>query len=246
MDMRAVSDAALVHAMQRGDELAFREFIARFERQLEQYARRFGLGTIDRRTIAAETMDDAAMNLIAPGRATPRSLKAYLLTSLRNRLRNEYRSGARARVREGHAVHDAAGDVGAPITSSQDSLRASAGPAWEPVDVAPAVTSLANLLVSELTDDECELLSWVSNYVPYREIASWLGVGYAAVGKRVERLRTRLRARAETYLATLPVRERAQLHALLSRGAVPGRLEPRPVVAPRAAARTIPREGVSR
>lgn len=242
--MRALGDAALLDAMRRGDEAAFREFILRFERQLDQYARRLGLMGGERRTMVAETLDDAAMTLIVPAHGTPRSLPAYLITALRNRLRNDVRAGARSRVREQRATDDATHHDG-PLLCSEGALRDSAGPDWEPPIVSSAVVALSTVLVNDLTDEERVLLVWVSHHVPYRDIAAWLEVGYAAVGKRVERLRARLRARAERHLASLPDAERAELRALLSRGAVTGRFDPLAAAPPRAA-RNIPREGVSR
>lgn len=243
--MRALGDAALVEAMRRGDEAAFREFIVRFERQLDQYARRLGLTGGERHTVIADTLDDAALALIVPGRVTPRSLPAYLVTALRNRLRNDVRAGSRSRVREQRATHGATDDHDAPLLCSEGALRDSAGPDWQPPTASPAVVALSAVLVSDLTDEERVLLVWVSHHVPYREIAAWLDIGYASVGKRVERLRARLRARAELHLASLGDAERAELSVLLSRGAAPGRFEPLPAAAPRAA-RNIPREGVSR
>ena len=242
--MRALSDAALVEEMRCGDETAFREFIVRFEDQLDRHARRLGYVGAERKTLVAETLDDSALGLIARGRRTPRSLPAYLVTALRNRVRNERRSSARSRVREGRADRDLERDNDLPLACSEGSLRASAGPSWEPPAPSPAVAALAAALVSELTDEERELLAWLSHHVPYREIAAWLGVGYAAVGKRVERLRGRMRARAADHLASVSTSERVALESLLARGAVPTRLDaPMAAFAP---IRPVPREGASR
>lgn len=238
--MRALGDAALVEEMRRGNEMAFREFIVRFEEQLGRHARRLGYVDAERRTIVAETLDDAALTLIAPGRPTPRSLPTYLVTALRNRVRNERRSGARARVREGLADR---GDQ-RPLACSEGSLQASAGPSWEPPTPSPAVAGLCAALVGAMTDDELRLLSWVSHHIAYREIAAWIGIGYAAVGKRVERLRARMSARATAYLATVSTSERAALESLLARGAVSNRLDA--ATAAFAALRIVPREGASR
>jgi plasmid stability protein len=59
----------------------------------------------------------------------------------------------------------------------------------------------------------------------------------------VERLRGRMRARAATHLASVSANERAALESLLTRGAVPGRLDAPTAFAP---VRTVPREGASR
>ena len=244
--LRAMSDVALVVAMRNGEEAAFREFILRFEVQLEQHARRLGLSADERRVLVADTIDDAAIYLIAPGRAAPRSLRGYLVTALRNRHRNDNRTSARSRVREERVPPAGADGTDGTLGSSEEALRTSGGPGWSPPHLSPAVAALAAALTRGLDDDELLLLGWVSHHIPYREIATWLDVGYATVGKRVERLRARLRARAVEHLAGVPPTERVQLDALLARGAAPDRLEPPPLAAARAAVRPIHREGASR
>lgn len=242
--MRALSDAALVAEMRSGDEVAFREFIVRFEGQLDQHARRLGFTCAERQTIVAETLDDAALALIAPGRRIPRSLPAYLVTSLRNRVRNDRRSGARMRVREERVDGSSAYGDDKPLACSEGTLRASAGMSWESPPPS-AMADFALALVNELSDDELQLLVWVSHHVPYRDIAAWFGIGYAAVGKRVERLRGRMRTRASVLLATLGVRERAAIESLIARGAVPGRLESPPPHVARSPVHPAPRKGAS-
>jgi hypothetical protein len=117
---------------------------------------------------------------------------------------------------------------------------------WESQPAPSAAADFALALVNELSDDELQLLVWVSHHVPYRDIAAWFGIGYAAVGKRVERLRGRMRARAAVILATLGVRERAAIESLIARGAIPGRLEPLPAQVARSPVHPVPREGASR
>jgi DNA-directed RNA polymerase specialized sigma24 family protein len=244
--MRALADAALVVEMRSGDEMAFREFILRFEGQLDQHARRLGFAAAERRTIVAETLDDAALALIAPGRRIPRSLPAYLVTSLRNRIRNDRRSGARMHVREARVDGNSTYGDDKPLACSEGTLRASAGMSWEAQPAPSAAADFALALVNELSDDELQLLVWVSHHVPYRDIAAWFGIGYAAVGKRVERLRGRMRARDAVILATLGARERAAIESLIARGAIPGRLEPLPSQVARSPVHPVPREGASR
>lgn len=218
---RALGDAALVDAMRRGDASALREFLLRFEPLLEHHAHRLGASGIERDDLVGETLEDAALALVAPNATTPRSLPAYLVAALRNRLLNA-RRGARgaavARVREPSAREAMPSDEG---LCSESSLRASAGPGWEPPRPSRPVAALASALFDDLSEDERVLLVWVSHHVPYREIAQWLGVGYAAVGKRVERLRARLRARADVHLASLNDADRAAVEALFTRAGSP-------------------------
>lgn len=216
---RALGDAALLDAMRQGDSTALREFLLRFEPLLEHHAHRLGASGAERDDLVGETLEDAALALVAPNAPTPRSIPAYLVAALRNRLLNA-RRGARgraiARVREPLAREAALADEG---ICSESTLRASAGPGWEPPRPSRPVAALAAALLDDLSDDERVLLVWVSHHVPYREIAQWLGLGYAAVGKRVERLRARLRARADLHLATLGDADRLALETLFTRGA---------------------------
>ena len=238
---RALGDGALVEAMRRGDTSALREFLLRFEPLLDHHAHRLGASGGERDDLVGETLEDAALALVVPNAATPRSLPAYLVASLRNRILNSRRTaGGARRVRES-ALGDrpSAGDA----LCSESSQRASAGPGWEPPRPSRAVASLASALLDDLSDDERLLLVWVSHHVPYREIASWLGIGYAAVGKRVERLRARLRARADLHLAASSDAERRALETLFTRaGPLAPRMPPsapvRPVRVPSGAAAT--------
>lgn len=238
---RVLGDAALVDAIRRGDTAALREFFLRFEPLLEHHAQRLGASGGERDDLVGDTLDDAALGLLAPNAATPRSLPAYLVTSLRNRIFNSRRAaGTIRRVRESALADRLTGD---DALCSESSRRASAGPSWEPPRPSRAVASLAAALLDDLGEDERLLLVWVSHHVPYREIAEWLGIGYAAVGKRVERLRARLRARAELHLAASSDAERRVLETLFTRaGPLAARMPPsalaRPARVPSGAAAT--------
>lgn len=213
---RALGDAALIEAMRHGDPSALREFLLRYEPLLEHHAHRLGISGGERDDLVGDTLEDAALSLIVPNTSMPRSLPAYLVTSLRNRIYNNRRAtAAPRRVREAALGGRPSAD---DALCSESSQRASAGPAWEPPRPSRAVASLAAALLDDLTDDDRLLLVWVSHHVPYREIASWLGIGYAAVGKRVERLRARLRARADVHLAASSDAERHVLETLFTRG----------------------------
>lgn len=212
---RALSDAALVDAMRRGDTAALREFLLRFEPLLEHHAHRLGASGGERDDLVGDTLEDAALALVVPNATTPRSLPAYLVASLRNRMLNSRRAtGGARRVRESALGDRASAD---DALCSESSQRASAGPGWEPPRPSRAVASLAAALLDELSEDDRLLLVWVSHHVPYREIAAWLGVGYAVVGKRVERLRARLRLRADRHLAASSDAERRVLDTLFTR-----------------------------
>jgi DNA-directed RNA polymerase specialized sigma24 family protein len=212
---RALGDAALVEAMRHGDTSALREFLLRFEPLLEHHAHRLGASGGERDDLVGETLEDAALTLVVPNAPTPRSIPAYLVASLRNRIFNSRRTvGGARRVRESALGDRPSAD---DALCSESSQRASAGPGWEPPRPSRAVASLATALLADLPEDERLLLVWVSHHVPYREIAAWLGIGYAAVGKRVERLRARLRAHADRHLAASSDAERRALETLFTR-----------------------------
>jgi len=238
---RALGDAALVEAMRRGDTSALREFLLRFEPLLDHHAHRLGASGGERDDLVGETLEDAALALVVPNAATPRSLPAYLVASLRNRIFNSRRAATGARrVREAALGDRPSAD---DALCSESSQRASAGQAWDPPRPSRAVAALATALLADLSDDERLLLVWVSHHVPYREIAAWLGIGYAAVGKRVERLRARLRARADQHLAASSDAERRALETLFTRaGPFAARMPPsaplRPARVPSGAAAT--------
>jgi hypothetical protein len=73
------------------------------------------------------------------------------------------------------------------------------------------------------------MLAWVSNAVPMREIAAWLGIGYSAAKVRLSRLRSRLREHALRHVNECTGAERQALVAFLRRGA--GDVRARPVPA---------------
>jgi len=74
------------------------------------------------------------------------------------------------------------------------------------------------VLDAALTAEERQMLIWVSNAVPMREIAQWLGIGYSAAKVRLSRLRSRLRERALRHVNECAGAEREELVGFLRRG----------------------------
>lgn len=233
-DPRAWDDAALVAALRREERRAFAELYDRFAPRLARLARLWGVPDGEREPLAAEVLGDVAMALARHAAPAPRSLAAYLATSLRRRVG----AAARARGRRARLAGTAAdgpeaasfappsrdpeitGDVGR-LLCSEHALRA-ADPAWSPAPLDPAVARLAEHLVAEIGEDDRRLLAWLAHDVPLRTAAEWLGVRYDAAGKRAQRLRARLRVRAERYADRLPEgEERRAVHAFLRRAAAP-------------------------
>ena len=224
----AWSDATLVARLRERDERAAAELYARFAPLLMDEARRRRVDAASRSEVVMDTITQAAMVLLRSGTPVPGSLAGYLVTSLRRRVLNLVRDAqARARRLEGLAVE--VGDAPAPDD---------AGPPG--ADAVPrAIAELARALDQHLKDDERQLLAWLGDRVPQREIAEWVGSSYGAVRVRVLRLRERLREVARRYAATLPPDERVLLERYLS--AVPPRIPSRPP-----AARPSPSTGATR
>ena len=222
----AWSDATLVARLRERDERAAAELYARFAPLLMDEARRRRVDAASRSEVVMDTITQAAMVLLRSGTPVPGSLAGYLVTSLRRRVLNLVRD-AQARARRLEALAVEVGDPPAP-----DDAR-------EAEPVPRAIAELARALEQHLKDDERQLLAWLGDRVPQREIAEWVGSSYGAVRVRVLRLRERLREVARRHAATLPPDERALLERYLS--AVPPRIPSRPP-----AARPSPSTGATR
>lgn len=198
-----LSDPALVAAMRREDASALAEFYARFAPLLERRGRAWGLSAAAREELAADVLTDVALHLLQPTAPVPASLAAYLLTALRHRIGRDAESGV-------------AGDVTLALCSDY-ARAASLGPGHAPAGTAPALDALARHLDAGLREEERRLLVWLAHHVPLRTVAGWLDVRYETAVKRAQRLRARLRAVAEAYVATLAEDDQRVVQALLRR-----------------------------
>jgi RNA polymerase sigma factor (sigma-70 family) len=228
---RSESDAALVAAVRAGSFEALRELYARFEPLLARYASRAGLAFDSWEEAAHDVLSDVVLALIADG-ARPRpgvpSVHAYVIRAFRNRLLDVRRADAR---RAAHERDAGARDKGEPIVlegCSEAAIRESGGVDRERAEPSVAIARLASVLDSELSVEERQMLTWVSNAVPMREIAGWLGIGYSAAKVRLSRLRSRLRERALRHVHECTGEERQALVAFLRRSAGDERARPVP------------------
>lgn len=242
---RALGDAALVAALATGDVATWGEFDARFRPLLEAYARRVHIPAALWPQCVDEVLADEAMRL-ADGAPVPAHLGPYLVRASYHALLRARRAAARRERRYGAASLDAPDDApsfGGPggaervvlALCSAAARRASHGPraadgapaAWDaPDDVGSdgasrVVAAAAAALAARLTDAERQLLVWVAEEVPRRQIAEWLGDGYEAVRKRVQRLARRLQGEARRYAASLPAAERHEFERFLRRAGHP-------------------------
>jgi DNA-directed RNA polymerase specialized sigma24 family protein len=192
----------LVERMRREELAAFQEFFACYCPVLLREARRLGVQPELREEIVIACLDDAAVGLMQHTTPIPRSLAAYLVTALRHDVFNESRRGRRERAHAEVAYREMTSHRQRVVMEgcSEASLRASDGPDWEVVPLAPSIERLAAALDSGLNEDERRLLLWVGQWVPQTLIAEWLGISYGATRARVLRLRTRLRAAAARHV----------------------------------------------
>jgi RNA polymerase sigma factor (sigma-70 family) len=158
----------------RADESgAFEEFFERFAPVLRNEAARLRIQPALREEAVVECLEETAMSLIRPGATAPDTLAGYLVVSLRRKNLNRLRAEKRREQRD----RGLAGELAMPCAIESD----------------PGPSELGARLLNLLTDDERALVTWMSEQVPLREVARWLGVSHAAARQRVTRLRTKLR-----------------------------------------------------
>lgn len=214
-----LGERELVMAMRRDEEGAFVEFVARFHPLLLRQVQLARVASEDRDALVVEVLGDMAERLTYPGARVPRSIAAYLVTCVRHRAMNRHRDVAR-RQRLGDAALtelDTHHERTVLDLCSEASLRASRGASWEPPTVRPALTRLAAALDASLNEEERRIIAWLGQHVTHRQMAEWLGIGVAAMAKRVARLRRRLRAAAVAYVAACEGAERGELTRFLER-----------------------------
>jgi DNA-binding CsgD family transcriptional regulator len=230
---RALGDAALATALTTGDLVAWAEFDARFRPLLEAYARRVRIPAEWWPQCVDEVLEDEAMRLADGGRV-PDRMAAYLVRAAYHRFLKAKRAAVRRERRYG-AGAPVGGEVERVVLSvcSAAARRASDGPraadgapsAWDDADAVDAsdasalLARAATTLAARLTDAERQLLVWVAEQVPRRQIAEWLGDGYEATRKRIQRLTRRLQADALRLAAELPPAERHEFERFLRRAA---------------------------
>jgi RNA polymerase sigma factor (sigma-70 family) len=228
---REMSDPELVLAMRKGSYEALREFYLRFEPLLARYAARAGVLSDRWEEDAHDVLGAVVLSLVERGtrareRESVRDIHGYIQRAFRNHFLDARRAIARRERRDARATSSAeeTGERMALASCSEGSVRASSGAAsGDAVGPSPAIARLAAVLDAELSPDERQMLTWVSNAVPMREIARWLGIGYSAAKVRLSRTRSRLRERALRHVNECTGAEREELIELLRRSGGIGR-----------------------
>ena len=215
-------DRALLEAIRRDDASAIAQFIERMTPLLVDAARRAGIAGADRETLVVEFLDDIVLQLMHG--PLPASPAGFATTAFRHRLSDLARADAARHRRD---VDDCVAVGGEPTVAAacSDYTRRVVHAPDADDDSADAcmrvvVREFLVRLTSDCTDDDRDLLIAVSNRIPLRDCAAWLGISHAATRQRIARLRTRLRVGALAQLATLAPHDRAIVARLLVRTGV--------------------------
>ena len=210
-------EAELVAGVQRGDERAMTLLCSQYTPILRREAARLGARGLERDELVADALRGVVQSLTRPGSASPRSLTPYVLVTLRNAWRRALRAARRQAARERALYQELlTRPAGADASDALDDAR-SASADGGASGYARALGTLADVLRAELTDDERQILTWLSDYVPQREIADWLGMSHGALRTRVHRLRERLRSVGRRHAETLAPAEQRELERFFRR-----------------------------
>ena len=213
--------------MRRQEAAAFTAFLERHHVLLLRYARRARLEGPDADALVQEVIEDAVLDWMRDDRPVERSVRASLVRRFRNAYLNRKRDAGRRARWEADAV---AGEPGLPALASEHARRSSTGAGGadrgegdDPADPAlgAAISGLATALDAALSAGEREMLTWVSEHVPQREIGEWLGVPFHVVRKRLQRLREKLARVADAYSAGLDEEGQVEVARFRRRCAVP-------------------------
>ena len=184
--------------------------------------RRERIAQSERETLVLEFLDDIVLQLMHG--PLPASPAGFATTAFRHRLSDLARADAARHRRDVDDCEAVGGEPTVAAACSDFTRRAVHAPDADDrlVDgpVRGVVREFLTQLTADCTDDDRDLLIAVSNRVPLRECADWLGISHDAAKQRVARLRTRLRARALAQLVTLAPSDRAIVVRLLVRAGV--------------------------
>ncbi|MBA3671571.1 MAG: hypothetical protein H0W68_06060 [Gemmatimonadaceae bacterium] len=214
---------ALLSAMRAGDLLAWDEYHERFRPLLVRYARKVGVPAWLALEMAVTVLDDVAWRLVERKEYHPPNLAGYLCLALRRLALLTRRAESRRQRYVTEASTELHGDLVVRSLCSADALRVSEGiPRLfltdgedDPDSAREARRALAAAFLVRLSDDDRQLLTWMEEAVPCRQIALWLGLAYDTAAKRMTRLRRRLIAMTPDCIGSLsPELQRHVRHLL--------------------------------
>ena len=190
------------------DERSLSAFFRVYQPILRKQARLLRVdrgGDID--TFITEFLDTMAIELMNK-RALPANLSAYVASAFRHHAVRADRAKKTRRNFERENRDELTHTIGGPG-----------------LDPPRAILELCSLALAELNDNELQLISYIGNHVPTREIASWLNIERSAAKVRVHRLKKKLRSMMPELAGSLSSADRRQVEMILGRAGVsrPGR-----------------------
>ena len=203
-------EATMLAALKRGDERAASALHDALFPGLLMVAARTGVPVEEREELVADTLRRVLMALGREGSVTPASLMAYAMRAMRN-LRREQASSHASRERLALAVREEIAVHGGHAGRSDDT---------EPMAASRhsrALGALAKALESEATAEELQLLSWLTDMVPQRDVARWLGITHGTARVRIHRVRMRLRAVAGRIAQSMSPADQRELERFFRR-----------------------------
>jgi DNA-directed RNA polymerase specialized sigma24 family protein len=219
--LSSLPETQLIDALRRNETASLDEFLIRYHKLLFDRARAAGIHRLDCEDCITELLEEVAEAIILGRMKQIRSLSGFLVRSFRNRYANIVLSITRRGAHVAEGV-DGPGYVALAQVdgSSEHTRRMSAGPEWEAWSMTPAIERLVTTLDDGITDEERVILGWLSNQVPQRLIATWLGTTYAATTQRIWRLRERLREMLIRHSLQTTAIERRELDRFFRRAGV--------------------------
>ena len=211
------TDQELLQRLRRDDAVALRQFYDRFSSALWKLARQAHVQPALREELITDCLSDAALHLMQPTVALPSNLTGYLVAAFKHRLANDRRARKRRLAAGTAAISYGSDERVVREVCSEASIRASAGPAAEAPPLSPVLERLSRLIDADISDEERQVLRWLSESIPQRLIAEWLGITHNATRVRVLRLRDRLIEVALRYDGPWQPGEREELHAFFRR-----------------------------
>jgi DNA-directed RNA polymerase specialized sigma24 family protein len=207
----------IIQAIQRGDVDAFNQFRHRFLGLLKAYAKRCRIPAWDADACIQDVLSDEFLRLSQADCVLPRNLEVYLIRVLRHRYLNTVRAAVCRDRYQSDAASEFTGEWVVASLCSEYGIRSSRSPDESSTHAARALQLLASDLGESVTEEEQNVLTWLSQGVTHGEIAKWMGVKHDAMAKRIWRLCRRLRARAESFVTTCEPAERLELERFLRR-----------------------------
>lgn len=228
--LESLGDEDLIAAMRASEPAALAEYFARFSPTLAQVAARLRLDGAGREECVTELLGDVAMRIVEHRVQRMRSLTDFLVRSLRNKVLNERKGDVRRERWEAEAMRvltraPGVADEGVVASlMSAYSRRAAEGADTVPDDGEgddaavtshPARRRLLDALSAEMTDEDRQIMGWVSEWTEQRVIAGWLGMSYDSLRLRLHRLRARLVVAAKRHLAGAAAEDRVVVMRLI-------------------------------